>query len=236
MDLMNRVYKPYLNKFIIIFISDILIYSKSRKEREEHLKLILRLLKEELYAKFSMYDFWLSNVQFLGHAIDSEGIHVDPAKTEKPLTKLTQKNVKYEWEEKEEKAFQLHYNKAEEEVDALSRKEQAKPLRVRALVMTINSNLPPQIHEARVEALKKENVKDENLHGMVKEFENRLDGTLCIRRRNKIYHNLKQSHQWPDMEAVIATYVSKCLTCSKMRNDYQKTSGLLVQPEIPHLK
>ncbi|GKC94947.1 hypothetical protein Tco_1160389 [Tanacetum coccineum] len=51
--------------------------------------------------------------------------------------------------------------------------------------MTINSNLPPQIHEARVESLKKENVKDENLHGMDKEFENRLYGTLCIRRRNK---------------------------------------------------
>nr|GEW67647.1 reverse transcriptase domain-containing protein [Tanacetum cinerariifolium] len=68
--------------------------------------------------------------------------------------------------------------------DALRRKERAKPLRVRALVMTINSNLPPQIHEARVEALKKENVKDENLYGMDKEFENRLDRTLCIRRRS----------------------------------------------------
>ncbi|GKF71574.1 hypothetical protein Tco_0207688, partial [Tanacetum coccineum] len=58
---------------------------------------------------------------------------------------------------------------------ALSRNEQAKPLRVRALVMTTNSNLPPQIHEVRVEALKKENIKDENFHGMDKEFENRLD-------------------------------------------------------------
>ncbi|GKF26483.1 putative reverse transcriptase domain-containing protein, partial [Tanacetum coccineum] len=92
------------------------------------------------------------------------------------------------------------------------------------------------IHEARVEALKKENVKDENLHGMDKEFENRLDGTLYIRRRNKIHHNLKQFHQWPDMEAGIATYVSKCLTCLKMSNDYQKLSGLLVQSEIPHWK
>ncbi|GJU62575.1 hypothetical protein Tco_1244410 [Tanacetum coccineum] len=69
--------------------------------------------------------------------------------------------------------------------DALSKNERAKTLKVRALVMTINSNLPPQIHEARVEALKKENIKDENLHGMDKEFENRLDGTLCIRMRNE---------------------------------------------------
>ncbi|GJU41457.1 putative reverse transcriptase domain-containing protein [Tanacetum coccineum] len=83
MDLMNRVCKPYLDRFVIIFIDDILIYSKSRKEHEGHLKLILRLLKkEELYAKFSKCEFWLSKVQFLGHVIDSEGIYVDPAKIE----------------------------------------------------------------------------------------------------------------------------------------------------------
>ncbi|GJR03219.1 hypothetical protein Tco_1259846 [Tanacetum coccineum] len=77
-----------------------------------------------------------------------------------------------------------HPGKASVEADALSRNEQANPLKVRALVMTINSNLPPQIQEARVEALKKENIKDENLHGMDKEFENRLNGTLCIRRKS----------------------------------------------------
>ncbi|GJX53467.1 putative reverse transcriptase domain-containing protein [Tanacetum coccineum] len=83
MDLMNRVCKLYLDRFVIVFIDDILIYSKSRKEHEGQLKLILRLLKkEELYAKFSKWEFWLSNVQFLGHVIDSEGIHIDPAKIE----------------------------------------------------------------------------------------------------------------------------------------------------------
>ncbi|GKE83790.1 putative reverse transcriptase domain-containing protein, partial [Tanacetum coccineum] len=83
MDLMNRVSKPYLDRFVIVFIDDILVYSKSRKEHEGHLRLILKLLKEEkLYAKFSKYEFWLSKVQFLGHVIDSEGIHVDPAKIE----------------------------------------------------------------------------------------------------------------------------------------------------------
>ncbi|GJX53871.1 putative reverse transcriptase domain-containing protein [Tanacetum coccineum] len=143
MDLMNRVCKPYLDRFVIVFIDDILIYSKSRKEHEGHLKLILKLLKEEeLYAKFSKCDFWLSKVQFLGHVIDSEGIHVDPAKIEsikdwaspktpteirqflglagyyrrfiegfskiaRPMTKLTQKSVKFDWGEKAEAAFQL---------------------------------------------------------------------------------------------------------------------------------
>ncbi|GKB82483.1 putative reverse transcriptase domain-containing protein [Tanacetum coccineum] len=81
MDLMNRVCKSYLDKFVIVFIDDILIYSKNKEEHDEHLKLILELLKkEELYAKFSKCDFWLPKVQFLSHVIDSEGIHVDLAK------------------------------------------------------------------------------------------------------------------------------------------------------------
>ncbi|GJZ78039.1 putative reverse transcriptase domain-containing protein, partial [Tanacetum coccineum] len=83
MDLMNRVCKPYLDKFVIVFIDDILIYSKNKKEHKEHLKQILELLnKEELYAKFSKCEFWIPKVQFLGHVIDSEGIHMDPAKIE----------------------------------------------------------------------------------------------------------------------------------------------------------
>ncbi|GKF97936.1 putative reverse transcriptase domain-containing protein, partial [Tanacetum coccineum] len=83
MDLMNRVCKPYLDKFVIVFIDDIMIYSKNKQERKEHLKLILELLKkEELYAKFSKCEFWIPKVQFLGHVIDSKGIQVDPAKIE----------------------------------------------------------------------------------------------------------------------------------------------------------
>ncbi|GJX70436.1 putative reverse transcriptase domain-containing protein [Tanacetum coccineum] len=83
MDLMNRVCKPYLDKSLIMFIDEILIYSKTKEEHDAHLRLILELLKkEELYAKFSKCGFWLSKVQFLGHVINSEGIHVDLVKIE----------------------------------------------------------------------------------------------------------------------------------------------------------
>ncbi|GJY11424.1 putative reverse transcriptase domain-containing protein [Tanacetum coccineum] len=141
MDLMNRVCKPYLDKFVIVFIDDILVYSKDEEEHGKHLKITLELLKKErLYAKFSNCDFWLDSVQFLGHVIDRSGVHVDPAKIEaiknwaaptmptevrqflglagyyrrfiegfslisKLLTKLTQKDKKYEWGKEEEEAF-----------------------------------------------------------------------------------------------------------------------------------
>ncbi|GJS65225.1 putative reverse transcriptase domain-containing protein [Tanacetum coccineum] len=83
MDLMNRVCKPYLDKFVIVFIDDILIYSYNKEEHANHLRIILEILKKEkLYAKFSKCDFWIHIVQFLGHLIDSQGLHVDPAKIE----------------------------------------------------------------------------------------------------------------------------------------------------------
>ncbi|GJQ92987.1 putative reverse transcriptase domain-containing protein [Tanacetum coccineum] len=83
MDLMNRVCRPCLNKFVIVFIDDILIYFKTREEHVGHLRLVLGLLKKEkLYAKLSKCEFWLREVQFLGHMINGNGIHVDPSKIE----------------------------------------------------------------------------------------------------------------------------------------------------------
>ncbi|GKA31745.1 putative reverse transcriptase domain-containing protein [Tanacetum coccineum] len=286
---MNRVCKPYLDKFLIVFIDDILIYSKDKKEHEEHLKAILELLKKEkLYAKFCKCNYE-SEGQISRHIMNSRGIHVDPAKIEsikdwaspkipteirqflgltgyyrrfiegflkiaKSMTKLTQKGIKFDWGEKEENTFQLikqklcsapilalpegsedfvvycdashkglgavlmqrekviayasrqlkiheknytthdlelgsvkelnmrqrrwlellsdydcdiryHPRKANVVADALSHKERIEPLRVRALVMTIGLDLPKQILEAQIEAIKPKNLENEDVGG-----------------------------------------------------------------------
>ena len=83
MDLMNRVFKDFLDKFVIVFIDDILIYSKTKEEHEEHLRITLRTLEEhKLYAKFSKCEFWLDKVHFLGHVVSKVGVSVDAAKIE----------------------------------------------------------------------------------------------------------------------------------------------------------
>ncbi|GJS41499.1 putative nucleotidyltransferase, ribonuclease H [Tanacetum coccineum] len=303
MDLMNCVYKPYLFKFVIVFIDDILIYSRNKEERADHLRIILELLKKvKLYAKFSKCDFWISIVQFLGHVIDSQGIHVEPAKIKavknwaspttptkarrnddfvvycdashqglgamlmqrekviayasrqlKPNeenytthdlelgavvfalkiwrhylygTKCTMftdhKRLQHILDHKELNMRQrrwlelhadydyeicYHPGKANVVADALSQKEKIKPLRVRALVMNLHLKLPSQILEAQTEVIKEENIKAENLQGIDKAF-----------------------------EAIIAEYVGKCLTCSRVKAECQKPSGLLIQPEIPTWK
>ncbi|GJV08151.1 putative reverse transcriptase domain-containing protein [Tanacetum coccineum] len=382
-DLMNRVCKPYLDKFVIVFIDDILIYSKDKKGHEEHLKAIMELLKkEELYAKFSKCEFWITKVQFLGHMIDSQGIHVDPAKIESikdwaspktpteirqflglagyyrspPILALPQgaenfivycdashkglgavlmqnekviayasrqlkiheknytthelelgavvfalklwrhylygtkctvfsdhKSLQHILNQKELNMRQrrwlellsdydceIHYHpgKANVVADALSRKEWIKPLRVRALVMTIGLNLPKQILEAQIEAHKPENIKNEDVGGMIRKdipkekLEPCADETLCLNGKSwlpcygdlrivimheshkikysihpcfdKMYQDMNKLYWWPNMKANIATYVSKCLTCAKVKAEHLRPSGLLVQPEIPN--
>nr|GFC18486.1 putative reverse transcriptase domain-containing protein [Tanacetum cinerariifolium] len=116
--------------------------------------------------------------------------------------------------------IRYHPGKANVVADALSRKEQNKPLRVRASVLTIGLNLPVQILNAQVEAIKEENFGTKDLCGMIKKLERRTDGTLCLNVRSWI----------PCRE--IATYVTKCLTCAKVKAECQKPSNLLVQPVI----
>jgi len=86
MDYMNRIFRPFLDKFVIVFIDDILIYSRTKGEHEEHLKTVLEILREkQLYAKFSKCEFWLKEVNFLGHVISTQGISVDLTKVEAVL-------------------------------------------------------------------------------------------------------------------------------------------------------
>nr|GFC06144.1 putative reverse transcriptase domain-containing protein [Tanacetum cinerariifolium] len=251
MDLMNRVCKPYLDKFVIVFIDDILIYSKNEKEHEEHLKAILGLLKEEkLYAKFLKCEFWIPKVQFLGHVIDSRGIHVDPAKIE---------SIK-DWASPKTPTEIRQFLSLD---GCFKPKERDVPLRVRALVMTISLNLPKQILATQIEALKPKNLKKEDVCGMIRtdipkeRLELHADGTLCLNDRSwlpcygdlrsmimheshkskysihpgseKMYHDVKKLYWWPNMKAGIATYVSKCLTCARVKAEHQRPSGLLVQ-------
>ncbi|GJV17767.1 putative reverse transcriptase domain-containing protein [Tanacetum coccineum] len=323
MDLMNRVYKPYLDKFVIVIIDDILIYLKNKEEHEEHLKLILELLKKDEFqgihvdlTKIESIKDWASPktsmeiCQFLGLAGYYRRLIEGFSKISKPMTKLTQKKVAFEWGDKQEAAFQTlknklcsapilalpqgaenfivyydashkglgavlmqnekviayasrqlkiheknytthdlelgavvfilkiwrhylygtkctvftdhknlqhildqkelnmrqrrwlellsdydceiryHPRKANVVADALSRKERIKPLRVRAIVMTIGLNLPKQNLEAQIEAQKPENFKNEDVGGMTRKdipkekLEPRADGTLCLNGRS----------------------------------------------------
>ncbi|KAL4016339.1 hypothetical protein IC575_023987 [Cucumis melo] len=127
MDLMNRVFKDFLDSFVIVFIDDILIYSKTEAEHEKHLHQVLETLRaNKLYAKFSKCEFWLRKVTFLGHVVSSEGVSVDPAKIEavtnrlgrprrfvedfsriaSPLTQLTRKGTPFVWSPACERSFQ----------------------------------------------------------------------------------------------------------------------------------
>ncbi|GJV58229.1 putative reverse transcriptase domain-containing protein [Tanacetum coccineum] len=157
--------------------------------------------------------------------------------------------------------IRYHPGKANVVARALSRKERDKPLCVQALMMTIHNDLPKQIREAQGEAMKEENVEAEILGRLIKPiFEFRPDGTCCFGNHvwlprfgvlrdlvmneshkskyyihpgsDKMYQDLKPLYWWPNMKADIATYVSKCLTCAKVKVEHQKPSGLMQQPEI----
>ncbi|GJY09104.1 putative reverse transcriptase domain-containing protein [Tanacetum coccineum] len=160
--------------------------------------------------------------------------------------------------------IRYHPGKANVVADALSRKDR-EPIRVRSLVMTVHTNLPERILNAQTNAMKEENVKAENLGRLIKLifeacsygiqcFEGRIWLPLCGGLRDlimheshkskysihpgsdKMYQDLKKLYWWPNMKAEIATYVSKCLTCAKVKAEHQKPSGLLQQPEIPEWK
>ncbi|GJT05941.1 putative reverse transcriptase domain-containing protein [Tanacetum coccineum] len=328
MDLMHRVCKPFLDKFMIVFIDDILIYSKNKKEHEEHLKAVLELLKKEkLYAKFSKFRLGRQagsrllvikiaksipegSKDFLVYCDAShKGLGVVLIQREKVISyasrqlKIHEKNyatldlelgsvvfslklwrnylygtkcmviidhnsLQHILNQKELNMRQRHWlellsdydceiryhpGKANVVADALSRKERSKPLRTEA-------RKPENINNEDVGGMLLENSKDLGKLGTEK-LEPHADGTLCFNGRSwlpcygdlrtvimheshkskysihpgfdKMYQHMKKLYWWPNMKANIATYVSKCLTCAKVKAEHQRPSGLLVQPDIP---
>ncbi|GKC67075.1 putative reverse transcriptase domain-containing protein [Tanacetum coccineum] len=227
MNLMNRVCKPYLDKFVIVFIDDILIYSRNEKEHEEHLKTILELLKkEELYAKFSKCEFWINAVKFLGHVIDSSGIHVDPAKIEAVknwASPTTPSEIRQFLEQ--ETAFQLLKQKL------CTAPILALPEGSDDFVVYCDASIKG-LGAAQKEAVKVENIKAKDIGGMLRKLEARADGTLCLDNRSWL-------PCYGDMRSLImheSHKSNKCLTCAKVKAEHQRPSGLLVQPDIPEWK
>ncbi|GJR35801.1 putative reverse transcriptase domain-containing protein [Tanacetum coccineum] len=160
--------------------------------------------------------------------------------------------------------IRYHPGKANVVADALSRKERLKPRRVRAMAVTIQIGMREKIQAAQSEALKQENILMENLHGLEQQMEKKEGESLYFMDRiwvplargmrtvvmdevhkskysvhpgaDKMYYDLRDMYWWPGMKRDIATYVSKCLTCSKVKAEHQRPSGLLQQPEIPEWK
>ena len=94
MDMMNRVFHPYLDQFVVVFVDDILVYSKNAQEHEQHLRVVLQILREkQLFAKLSKCDFWLKEVSFLGHIVSANGVRVDPTKIEAIVSWKPPRNV-----------------------------------------------------------------------------------------------------------------------------------------------
>ena len=94
MDLMHRVFRPYLDQFVVVFVDDILIYFQSGREHEEDLRVVLQLLRDHLmYAKFKKCEFWLTEVRFLRHIVSTSGVPVDPEKVEAVMSWERRKSV-----------------------------------------------------------------------------------------------------------------------------------------------
>ncbi|GJW18602.1 putative reverse transcriptase domain-containing protein [Tanacetum coccineum] len=322
MDLMNRVCRPYLDKFVIVFIDNILIYSKTQEEHVEHLRLVLGLLKKEkLYAKFSKCEFWLREVQFLGHVINGNGIHVDPSKIEAvknwkaPRTPtedklcnapvlalpdgpedfvvycdasgiglgcvLMQRGKVIAYASRQLKIHEKNYTTHDLELGAvvfalknwgIIFRKSGNMRQRRWIELFSDYDCEIRYHPSKANVVadalsRKEREAMDEFAGLQKGLDEmikqRSDETLycldriwvlcrvCVRTlimdeahkskysvhlgADKMYYDLRDRYWWPRMKNDIFEYVSKCLTCLKVKAEHQSPFGLLQQPEIPVL-
>ncbi|GJV05697.1 putative reverse transcriptase domain-containing protein [Tanacetum coccineum] len=269
MDLMNRVCRPYLDKFVIVFIDDILIYSKTMKEHELHLELVLELLKKEkLYAKFFKCEFWLHEVQFLEHVINGDGIHVDPSKIE--AQELAFQTLKDKLCNAAVLALLVGPEDFVVYCDALGLglgcvlMQRGKVIGYASRQLKIHEK-NYTTHDLELGAVKELNMHQQHWLELFSDYDceiryhpskaNVVVDALSRKERgdvrtlimddaykskysvhpgaDKMYYDLRDIYWWPGMKKDIAFYVSRCLTCLKVKAEHQRPSGLLQQPEIP---
>ncbi|GJV99956.1 putative reverse transcriptase domain-containing protein [Tanacetum coccineum] len=238
-----------------VFIDDILIYSYNKEEHANHLRIILELLKKEkLYAKFSKCDFWIRIVQFLGHLIDSQGLHVDPAKIE---AKLCEASILALPEGNND--FVVYCDASHQGLGAvLMQREKVIAYASRQLKPNEENYTTHDLKLGHILDQKELNMRQRRWLELLADYDyeiryhpgkaNVIADALSQKERikplqysihpgsDKMYQDLKKLYWWPNMKAIIAEYVGKCLTCSRVKAECQKPSGLLVQSEIPMWK
>nr|GEV41373.1 hypothetical protein [Tanacetum cinerariifolium] len=240
MDLMNRVCRQYLDKFAIVFIDDILIYSRTREEHEMHLGIVLKFLKKEkMYAKFSMCEFWLREVQFLGHVINGlPGYYCrfikNFSKIAKPLNVLTQKTLPDGL-----KDFVVYCDASglglgcvlmqrSKVITYTSSQKELNMQQCRWIELFSNYDCKIRYHPGKTNVV----VDARGIDGMIKLSNNGalyyLDG-IQVPLKGDVRTLIMDEAR---MKKDIAMYVTKYLTCLKVKPKHQRPSGILQQPEI----
>nr|GFA69861.1 retrotransposon protein, putative, Ty3-gypsy subclass [Tanacetum cinerariifolium] len=246
MDLMNRVCKPYLDKFVIVFIDDILIYSKDEKEHKEHLKAILELLKKEkLYAKFSKYEFWipkkLCSAPILALPKGSEDFVVYYDASYKDLgAVLMQREKVIAYASRKQKVHEQNYTTHNLELGSV-----VFALKIwrhylygtKCSVFTDHKSLQHILDQKELNMRQRrwlELLSDYNCN--IRYHPGKANVVADALSRKERIEPLRKLYWWPNMKANISKYVSKWLTCAKVKAEHQRPSGLLVQPTIPKWK